>query len=299
LRLCPLLVLSSALFASPAFAAPGRDRAEALYEEGKEAMARGDLSRACALLAESLRLDDAVGTLLNLATCEERSGKLSSALERFTKARGMLAKDDFRVAFAEERIKDVARRVARLTVRAPAAHDASLRISRDGVQLPPSSWNLPAVVDPGKHVVVIERPDAAPTRIDVDLGEGETHVVELPPEHAAAPARARASGPTPLAYVIGGVGIAGLATGAVFGIVAMNAANDYRDHCSNGECDPDGMSAAKTGRTASLVSPIALGVGALATGVGVYLFFATRESRVSVVPSASTSGGGLLLIRRF
>jgi hypothetical protein len=202
------------------------------------------------------------------------------------------------VAFTDERITALSRRVARLTVRAPATHDASLRVHRDGVTLPPSSWNLPAIVDPGKHVIVVERRDAAPARIEVDLGEGETHVVELPQE-GALPATTRTSGPTPLAYVFGGIGLAGIATGAVFGVVAMNAASAYRDHCDNGECDAEGLSAARTGRTASVVSPVAFAGGAVATGVGLYLFFATRESKVSIAPSASRSGGGVLLTHHF
>ena len=60
-----------ALFPHVASAAPAdAQTAEALFQSAKEAMARGDVPVACARFAESVRLDPAVGGLLNLADCE-------------------------------------------------------------------------------------------------------------------------------------------------------------------------------------------------------------------------------------
>jgi hypothetical protein len=56
--------------------------AEALFREGRDAAKHGDLETACADFAESQRLDPAPGTLLNLAECEEKLGRVASACSR-------------------------------------------------------------------------------------------------------------------------------------------------------------------------------------------------------------------------
>ena len=73
-------ILTSASRAS----AEGRDAAcaEALFLKGKELLASGSVDEACSLFSESLRIDPATGTLMNLADCEERQGKFASAWQR-------------------------------------------------------------------------------------------------------------------------------------------------------------------------------------------------------------------------
>src|SRR5687768_8531645 len=68
-----VVVLASArgrALAQPRDAAAG----EALFIEGRRLMKVGDRPAACAKFAESQRLDPAVGTLANLADCEEQRG---------------------------------------------------------------------------------------------------------------------------------------------------------------------------------------------------------------------------------
>jgi hypothetical protein len=95
--------------ASPARADPAADaqRADALFQQGKDAMGRGDLATACTDLGESERLDPAAGTLLNLAEREERSGKRADALAHVREALGMLPPDDFSVPFAKKRVAEL------------------------------------------------------------------------------------------------------------------------------------------------------------------------------------------------
>jgi hypothetical protein len=57
--------------------------AQALFDEGKKLMAQGVVPAACAKFEESLRLDRAMGTLLNLAACEELAGHTSRACALF------------------------------------------------------------------------------------------------------------------------------------------------------------------------------------------------------------------------
>src|SRR5262249_26050543 len=65
------------LAAASAFGQP-RDKkaADALFKEGRAAFDKGDYPTACAKFEASLVVDPAIGTLLNLAVCEEKIGKL-------------------------------------------------------------------------------------------------------------------------------------------------------------------------------------------------------------------------------
>src|SRR5262245_42280867 len=142
------LVTSSSAWA----AAPGdASRAEKLFTSGKDAMARGDLATACARLDESLKLDFAIGTLLNLATCEERRGKVASALEHFKLALSRLPKDDFRVGFTTERIGVLSPRVARISFHFATPPPPGTRVTCDGIEV--SSVDTPMSVDPGTHPI--------------------------------------------------------------------------------------------------------------------------------------------------
>src|SRR5689334_6484425 len=53
--------------------------AERFFEQGRAAMARGNFADACVAFEKSARLDPAVGTLANLAMCQERLGRTAEA----------------------------------------------------------------------------------------------------------------------------------------------------------------------------------------------------------------------------
>src|SRR5262245_37563455 len=55
--------------------------AEALFREGRQLMDSGAIAQACVKFEESLRLDPALGTMLNLAVCEERAGNTKRACQ--------------------------------------------------------------------------------------------------------------------------------------------------------------------------------------------------------------------------
>jgi TolA-binding protein len=57
--------------------------AEVLFRTGRLHSLAGEYAAVCPLFAESLRLDPAPGTLLNLADCEEHIGRTATAWAHF------------------------------------------------------------------------------------------------------------------------------------------------------------------------------------------------------------------------
>lgn len=124
-------------------------RAEALFEEGRQALAAGDYLTACAKFEESQRLDPGAGTLLNRATCEEKLGNDQRALQHFREALELLAPEDDRVPFAEARIAELEARAAAPPAPAPApAPNAAPEVRRgqeEGAGPPLLAWTLVGV----------------------------------------------------------------------------------------------------------------------------------------------------------
>jgi hypothetical protein len=287
--------------------------AQALFASGKDAMAKGDLATAEKRFTESLKLDPAVGTLLNLAACEEKAGKLVNALTHFMTARTQLPKDDFRVAFTNEKIDALTPRVPKIILKFPSGRPAKARVLKDGQELDANTLDSPVLVDPGTHLIVYEN-----EKNEVTLREGEEKILELgasskgssaPPSPTSGPTTTTTTttttqpkGPdTPAdqasttdnpkrtwAWVSAGVAVTGLATGAITGLMTISAASTYKDHCTDGECDQDGLDAASTGRTTRWVSPIGFGIGIAAGIVSAWLFVSSSPSS----PSTPATGGG-------
>src|SRR5271165_5089170 len=109
--------------------------AEALFREGRRLATLGDYASACPKFAESERLDEAAGTLFNLADCEEHIGRTASAWEHFAGAIERLAPGDPRRDYAREHIGLLEPRLAWLTVTIAPGTPPAAALSRDGVLL--------------------------------------------------------------------------------------------------------------------------------------------------------------------
>ena len=110
-----------------------------------------------------------------------------------------------------------------------------------------------------------------------------------------------------LGWVIGGIGVASLAVGAVTGFMAMGKADTVKQHCDGSlACDPEGLDAASSGKTLALVSTITLAVGVVGVGVGAFLLLTGQSPKTSgpvgktaLLPTAGPQGGSLVLVRSF
>jgi hypothetical protein len=286
--LAGLLVALSLAIAAPA-RADAKASAEALFQEGLKAMDQGKYAEACAKLDESMRLDPAPGTLLNLAECEDKQGKIASAWGHLRHALDVLPPRDERRAYAETKSKDLEKRLPRVSVRVLPAVPAGARVTRDGEELGAASLGVLAPVDPGKHERDLVRGDKKQS-VTIDVAEGESRVVALDALSGAGGASGTGGGAgakdpgagmpaTRIAGLgTGGLGIAALTLGVASGLAAIDRNGAMNDHCNaDRACDPVGLDAGSQGKTYATVSTVSfIAAGALLAGTAYLLFFAPR-----------------------
>ena len=322
-------VLAVALVvASPSLHAQSLDPAAAteLFKQGRAAMELGDYKAACPKFAESLRLDAKVGTLLNLAECEEKLGQLASARQHLQRAidQARIEKDD-RIEIARQRYAAIDARVPRLSISLAVGSPIGTVVKRDDVELAGASLDTPLPVDPGEHVIIVTAVGYAPKTFPVTLAEGEQQIVAvgpgalLPkPEPKVDVAAPVAVGPRPppdtddsrgsstrtWGYVVGSVGLVGLGVGTAFGLIALskNSASKDNGACdANNVCDATGKSARDAAHSAGNVSTFAFIGGGIAVAVGAVLILTApsptspRTARIEVAPLVGASSGGLFV----
>jgi hypothetical protein len=173
--------------------------AEVLFQEGRRLLKAGDVFSAREKLIESLRLDPAVGTLANLAECEETLGRTASAWQRWRQAADQMSSRDPRRRQALARAARLEKIVPRLRITVASGAPASIRVERDGVRLGEATFGVSMPIDPGHHVVVSSTLEHWPLRFDLIMTEGETRSLEVdvgpllepvPPEAPPTPAPA-------------------------------------------------------------------------------------------------------------
>lgn len=167
--------------------------------------------------------------------------------------------------------------------------------------LGPGEADKPIVVTPGNVSIVAKAPDGRSAQREVAVAAGATEKVQLEPEPApaaspaAAPAPAPAKGQAasfgadtakpsslrPIAYVAGGVGVAGLATFAVFGLMNKSKFDDLESSCTDGHCGPDRQNDIDSGKRYQTIANIGLAVGVVGLGAGTTLFLLSGSAKKS------------------
>ncbi|HVY32365.1 MAG TPA: hypothetical protein VHB79_37770 [Polyangiaceae bacterium] len=287
--------------------------AEALYRQARDLMAKGLLDEACPKFAESQRLDPATGTLLNLASCHERQGKLATAWLEYSDAMVAARRDarEDRVEFARERVADLEPKLSRLTILLAADADAEgLTLELDGANVGRAVVGAPFPVDPGEHRVRASAPGKTAQVFKVQIGAVAdqqsltvSKLADAPAEPAAAPAAvAPAPGaatlslprdeltvrPTPSSvYIAGGITLALAASAGATGITYLHKKSAYEDQKTSERRD-DALTYGRLN--------LGLWIGAaLSAGVTTYLY-ATRPERraaVQVTPLIGPQVAGL------
>ena len=198
----------------------------------------------------------------------------------------------------------------------------------NGVRASALPLEAPVRIGEGPNAIEVRAPGfvSITRRVDIVPSERVRIVLTLTPETSpvspssqpAPPVDVVVAAPTPaaeratssptartLGFVVGGVGLAGIATGAIFGGFAIAKRSELSPGCTqSGQCgtEPD-RSTNTTAHTDATVSTIALAAGAAALATGIVLVVTahrpTTPSALHVVPLFGAGSAGAQVVTSF
>ena len=300
----PLLAFVSA--SSPALAQTGDAAvAEALFRAARTLVAAGSYAEACPKFAESQRIDPKLGTLMNLALCHANEGKTASAWAEYTQAAELASRagQRERERVARKGAADLEAVLPHIVLRS-AANEA-IAVSLDGKTMSTAVLGTSLPVDPGTHELAASATGKKPysQTITVKPGPGEQVITVPPLEPAGAvvlpPPILPAPGPTPppaegetsghpiLGYSLIGGGAAAVIVGSIFGGLAFSQKSAANGQCNATQCTPAGLRDVSALKTDEATSTLAIGVGIVAAGAGLFFVLTSKHHEGTPAPTAT------------
>ena len=139
------IVVATALASAQGRAQPaaGAVAAEALFNEGRELLARGSFAEACRKLEASQKIDPAVGTLFSMGECYEGQARLASAWFAYRAAAALAgSREDHRRVAAQKKADALEPSLAHLVLRVPPGSTPG-EITLDGDHIVPDAVRQP------------------------------------------------------------------------------------------------------------------------------------------------------------
>lgn len=298
--------------------------AEKLFKDGLKAMETNDYVGACKAFAGSNEADPSPGTLMNLATCQEKQGKVASAWGSYQTAAGMADQrgQKERAATARDAASKLEPQLHKLVIGFKGAIPDDVTVTRNGVSVPKAALGSDIPVDPGEHAIevvakgkkkwsgrITVKAGPGTDRIDVPALEDEPAGAVTPPPGGtilAPPAEggsSRGSTQRIIGGVVTGTGVAVGATALVFQIMALSQDSKSKDTCNlpRDQDIEDACTSQKDAAKANQAVAIGLGIGgALAIGVGLTLIFTApsgpaKTAKIRILPDIGPNGGALSL----
>jgi hypothetical protein len=292
-----------------AHAEPTRDSvaAEVLFQEGRKLVGEGRYAEGCSKLEASQRLDPGIGTLFNLADCQEKNGRLATAWGLFLEvASGARAAGNHpREQAARDRAASLESRMPRIVIKVSEPATSDLVLKRDGATVDRALWGTAVPVDPGTTTIEASAPGKKTWSKSLRLAaESAKVVVEVPQlEAVGAPATAPVPSSTPpetdhahggaskiAGFTLLGVGVVGVTVGAIFGLAARSKWNEARSYCVVGnQCLQRGLDLSDDAHGKATLSTIAF-VGGGAALAGGTILVVTSRSGASAQPGVALGG---------
>jgi hypothetical protein len=292
---------------------PKIKKADQLFDEAKQLL-DSNLAQACQKFEQSLALNsEALGTLVNVALCDEKLGHYASAAAKFTEARDRSKEQGLAeyVRASEQHLAAVAPLVPHLTIKLSEDLPGTSVLVDNAVVAP--SGLASVAVDPGEREIVVSAPDRLPYRTKIIIARSAHQDVVVPALARSVIVHSSRPRIGQLTAIAGGVAAA---TGLGIGLYARHQYDQQFDdhHCvkqsGHNACDPTGLKQTDHARTLGTVGTI-VGVAGIGVAIGGTLLWLLsphttapapaddRRPGVSVVPAVSADGVGLTALGRF
>jgi hypothetical protein len=285
--------------------------AQALFDEAKALMAASRFAEACPKFEESQRLDPTSGTLINLADCYERSGRIATAWSMFVDAATVSrrAGNPEREQVAKGRAAALAPKLSKLIISVRGADMApGIEVKRDGRVVGAAQWGLPIPADPGSHAIVVNAPGRKTWQKTVAVAAAAQTVTVQVPELEPAEAQPGAAGAGPStdqkpngmsgqkvgALVAGGVGVVGVVVGSIFGLKSKAKRDDAAAVCTPLCADQSGLDLKADAMHAGNVATAAFIVGGVGLAAGAMLWLTDKREK-SATPQVGLGPSGIIV----
>ncbi|MEZ4313963.1 MAG: hypothetical protein R3F14_38565 [Polyangiaceae bacterium] len=294
-----------------------RAAAKQAFEEGLELEKKGDYENALGRFFKVGEFKMTPHVRFHIALCEEKLGKLVSAMRGFELAEAealKMGKDAQVVAEkAPERAEALRKRIASVRIEVKGRILYS-RVLIDGQPVPEKDFGTLVPVDPGKHTISVDTDGVTTQSREVTLAEKGYETIQLeiddpekpvPTATASVSETTSATAPPPPpppsrvpAFVLGGAGVASLIGAGVFYGLRVGALGELEEKCpapaggGGRVCPPEAKGALDDAQTFTIAAGVMVGVGVAALGGAGAYWFLTQRKPSSGPGNAPASGAG-------
>ena len=307
LRFAALTAFVLAALGDRALADPKVERADALFAEGK-ALLESNLLQACARFEESLQYNPAaIGTLLNVALCDEKLGRIASAVAKFSEARDRAKEQGLaqHVRAADQHISALEPDLPHLSLKLSEPLPDTTILIDDRVIAPGALADV--VVDPGERVIVVSAPARLPYRAKLIVHRAAHLDVVIPALSASVTIT---SSRRRIGQITALVGAAAAGTGVGLGLYARNLYHSQFGHQQPGDglcdvrgCERKGQLQIQRARTLGNVGTAIGFSGAVVAAIGAFLWFGasddTTDHKLTLAPQLGPDQLGLAALGSF
>jgi hypothetical protein len=293
---------------------PDHDKAVALFDEARKLIDDNQCDAAMPKLVMSVRYEPSVGARLSMADCLESHDPLEAWTQLREAQRLAYLKHDDRTTVARDRATALEAKLAMVHVALPAdvVHQPGLEVRVDGTLVDSFFYESGTIaLKAGPHVVEATLPNRRYSQqIVAQLGATTSvnaQLVQTAPQAAVtkpieAPAQNAGGAQRTIGILLGGIGLASLGVGGIFGGAALAKKGDIDSACggsaSTCTAPPGSQDAARSEQqTFARLSTLGFVVGGVAVAAGVVLYLTAPRAKTAVAVTGSL--GGLSLVGRF
>jgi hypothetical protein len=289
---------------APAPVSAAEDDSKTLFAQGRELRTKGKCEQAILAFRRALELNPSgLGSLRNIAECEEKLGLYASARRSYWDLRRAVIQSNEPKyqgwdKDAETAYRALDAKVSRLTINLRGDKLERASIELNGKPLDPRLAGVEIERDLGPHTIVVNYGGASPltTKLTLVEGQRETMTIDVPSQGSEQrppppPPPSGSSGLRTGGFVALGVGGAALVGMGVSIALRSSALSDIEAGCPGYEsssCPASLQGSYDAGVRASLLANIFGGIGIAGVGAGATLLILSRGSGGSGGSGASS-----------